>query len=53
MDCYRKAISINPKYSVSYYNLGLEFKSVGKFKEARKYFFLHGLGRRTKITFRK
>ena len=34
IDCYRKAIQINPQYSMAYYNLGVALGSINKTEEA-------------------
>ena len=34
IDCYRKAIQINPRYSESYTNLGVALRSINKTEEA-------------------
>ena len=34
IDCYRKAIQINPQYSMAYYNLGVALRSINKTEEA-------------------
>ena len=37
IECYKNAITINPKFFLAYYNLGLVQKSLGRFDEAKKY----------------
>ena len=34
---YKKAVNINPKFFVAHYNLGLTYKSIGKFENAKKH----------------
>jgi len=34
IDCYRKAIQINPQYSLAYLNLGVALGSINKTEEA-------------------
>ena len=38
INCYKRAININPKLFISQYNLGIAYKMIGKFNEAKKYF---------------
>ena len=35
--CFKNAITINPKFFISHYNLGVAYKIIGKFEDARRY----------------
>ena len=37
IECYKKAININPKFSFAHLNIGASYISLGKFIEARKH----------------